>query len=276
VTGGPGATGVTGADGRGTKPRGRKQRTPDRPPPPPVVAKVRLRFAKRGKLRFMSHHDVARTFERALRRAEVPMAFSAGFSPHPRISWAGAVPTGASSEAEYVELGLRTVLDAEWVRRALDAALPPGLDVTHGEPATATSLADLIDASHWCLTMPGVRLEDLRHAAQVLLARDSVEVERVVKDGRRRIDVRQAIVRLVWRAENDTCAILEMVVRHTTPAVRPDDVLTALSVVAAFRPPVPPTPHRVGQGRLREDGSLTDPLRPDRDEAGRPVARHGL
>jgi radical SAM-linked protein len=222
----------------------------------------------------MSHRDIARSFERGVRRAAVPVAFSAGFSPHPRISWVGAAPTGASSEAEYVELGLRTDVDPEWVRLALDAALPPGLDVTGSAPASSTPLADLIDASHWCLTMPGVRLDELRHAAEALLARDSVVVERVVKDGRRRIDVRQAVVRLVCRAENDTCAILELVVRHTTPAVRPDDVLTALSVVAAFRPPAPPTPHRVGQGRLREDGSLADPLRPDRDDAGRLVARH--
>ena len=67
-------------------------RQPEGPPPPPTVQKLRLRYAKRGPLRFASHRDLARTLERALRRARVPMAFSAGFSPHPKISYVGAAP----------------------------------------------------------------------------------------------------------------------------------------------------------------------------------------
>jgi radical SAM-linked protein len=67
---------------------------------------LRLRYAKRGRLRFASHRDFQRAFERALRRAGVPMAYSAGFSPHPKISYANAAPTGTASEAEYLEIGL--------------------------------------------------------------------------------------------------------------------------------------------------------------------------
>src|SRR5436305_1819116 len=81
-------------------------RQPEGPPPPPVVQRLRVRYAKRGRLRFTSHRDFARAFERALRRADVPMAYSAGFSPHPKISYAGAAPTGVASEAEYLEIGL--------------------------------------------------------------------------------------------------------------------------------------------------------------------------
>ena len=78
---------------------------------------------------------------------------------------------------------------------------------------------------------------------------------------------------VVCGAENDTCAILEMAVRHTTPAVRPDDMLTALDVVAGLRPPVSAESTRLGQGRLRQDGTLADPLASDRNEAGRPAGR---
>ena len=70
----------------------RKQ--PTGAPPPPAVQKLRLRYTKRGRLRFTSHRDIARAFERALRRAQVPMAYSAGFSPDPKISWVGEAPTG--------------------------------------------------------------------------------------------------------------------------------------------------------------------------------------
>src|ERR1700710_1187883 len=97
--------------------------------PTEVVQRVRFRYAKRGRLRFSSHRDFARAFERALRRADVPMAYSAGFTPHPKISYIGASPTGVASEAEYLEIGLAAVRDPAELAAALDAALPDGLDI---------------------------------------------------------------------------------------------------------------------------------------------------
>src|SRR5215471_16243488 len=104
------------------------RRTPEGPPPPPVVQRLRLQYAKRGRLRFTSHRDFARAFERALRRADIPMGYSAGFTPHPKISYVGASPTGVASEAEYLEIGLVEPREPEAVRAAIDAALPDGLD----------------------------------------------------------------------------------------------------------------------------------------------------
>src|SRR5215813_2002805 len=95
----------------------------------PVGQRIRIRYAKRGPLRFTSHRDFARAFERAVRRAGVPIAYSQGFTPHPKISYVGASPTGVASEAEYLELGLQSAVDPEALRVALDAALSPGLDV---------------------------------------------------------------------------------------------------------------------------------------------------
>ncbi|MBP7609655.1 MAG: TIGR03936 family radical SAM-associated protein, partial [Steroidobacteraceae bacterium] len=95
----------------------------------PTVQRLRLRYAKRGRLRFTSTRDFQRAFERALRRTGVPMAYSQGFNPHPRISYANAAPTGTASEAEYVEIAVTAVLDPDKVREALDEAPPPGIDV---------------------------------------------------------------------------------------------------------------------------------------------------
>lgn len=258
---------------------------PEGPPPPPVVRRLRLRFAKRGRLRFLSHRDVARTFERALRRAGVPMAYSAGFNPHPRISWVGAAATGAASEAEYVELALAEEGDPAGLGRDLDAALPAGLDIVESVLAGPGSLPERIDGSAWRIRLPGLAPEAVLAGVEALLSCEVFEVDRLTKDGKRRIDVRSAIIRMsvsgdesgtsaasraVGSAQNDTCAILDLVVRHTTPAVRPDDVMTALAAVADLVPPVPPEPTRLEQGRLREDGSLADPLAPDRDGAGLP------
>src|SRR5688500_3098841 len=125
----------------------------------PPVQRLRLRYAKRGPLRFTSHRDFARAFERALLRANVPIAYSQGFTPHPKISYASAAPTGVASEAEYVEIALREPVDPVELRAALDAALSPGLDVLevvetplHG----GGGLADRIDASRWRIELPGV------------------------------------------------------------------------------------------------------------------------
>jgi radical SAM-linked protein len=110
---------------------------------------LRLRYAKRGRLRFASHRDFQRAFERALRRAGVPMAYSAGFSPHPKISYANAAPTGTASEAEYLEIGLAEVCDPQDLRRRIDEALPPGLDILDVVVARTSDFADRLQASCW-------------------------------------------------------------------------------------------------------------------------------
>ena len=243
-------------------------------PAPPTVQRIRLRFAKRARLRFLSHRDVARSFERAVRRAGVPVAYSQGFSPHPRLSWVGAAPTGAASEAEYVEIGLTRPLDPGGLAGALDAALPEGLDVLAAAVAEGAPLADRIDASSWRIELPGVEPAELRAAVAAVTGRESVVVERVTPSGCRTVDVRAAIVSVdvgapaVFparaAAESGVCAILTAVVRQTTPAVRPDDVLGALDVVAGLRPPVPAKATRTAQGLLDDRGGLADPLGPDR------------
>jgi radical SAM-linked protein len=249
-------------------------RTPDGPPPEPAVQKLRLRYAKRGRLRFTSHRDFQRAFERALRRADVPMAYSAGFSPHPKVSYAGAAPTGSASEAEYLEISLTQRCDPEAVRAALDAALPPGLDLLEAVEAPPGALADRLEASVWRVRLPGVPVGAAGPAVARFLAQDHVEVERLTKNGRRSFDARAAVLALevepadagnvdgapVEVAE-PACAILQMVVRHATPAVRPDDVLAGLRRVADLVPPAPPEVTRLAQGPFDgRSGRVSDPL----------------
>lgn len=235
------------------------------------MQKIRLRYAKRGRLRFSSHRDFQRAFERALRRAAVPMAYSAGFSPHPKVSYANAAPTGVASEAEYVEVSVTARVEPERLRLALDESLPPGLDVLEVVEAGPGSLADRLEASVWEVRLPGVAPEQARSAIEAFLAAPAVEVQRLTKNGMRSFDARGAVLHArVAAAENgEPCAILRMVVRHLTPAVRPDDVLTGLRLVADFAPPAPPAVTRLAQGPLGEpDGTVTDPLAADRDAAG--------
>jgi radical SAM-linked protein len=240
----------------------------------PVVQRIRIRYAKRGPLRFTSHRDFARAFERAVRRAAVPIAYSQGFTPHPKISYASAAPTGVASEAEYLEIGLQARVDPAELRAALDAALSPGLDVlTAVEAPDGISLADRIEASQWRIELPGVDSAVVADAVAAFLAAEEVLVERMTKQGLRSFDARSAVMRVDVPNRSEApsgaaatpCAIMDLVVRQATPAVRPDDVLSGLRVVAGLEPPVPPRVTRLAQGSLTAQGDIVDPLDTDRE-----------
>ncbi|MEV5505079.1 TIGR03936 family radical SAM-associated protein [Streptomyces orinoci] len=236
------------------------------------MQRIRLRYTKRGRLRFTSHRDFQRAFERALRRAEVPMAYSAGFTPHPKVSYANAAPTGTGSEAEYLEIQLTETRDPARLRELLDESLPAGLDIIDAVEARTSSFADRLEASVWELRLDGVPLAEAEKAVEAFLAAESVQVERRTKNGLRSFDARGAVLRLeataapADRPGDGPCAILRLVVRHETPAVRPDDVLSGLRAVADLAPPVPAAVTRLAQGLLDEEsGTVTDPLALDRD-----------
>jgi radical SAM-linked protein len=262
-----------------------RQRVPEGPAPDPAVQKLRVRYAKRGRLRFTSSRDFQRALERALRRAGVPMAFSAGFHPHPKISYTNAATTGTASEAEYVELQVTERVDPAALQTALDEALPPGLDVMRVVEARGGSLADRLEASDWRLEFD-LPHEQLRAAVDQLLALDEALVTRMMKSGPRTFDVRSAIVSAEVTNEagprahdmprgasghegTGGCAILRLVVRHSTPAVRPDDILTALRERTGLQPLRPPLVTRLAQGPLdTATARVADPLAADENADG--------
>jgi radical SAM-linked protein len=229
----------------------------------PAVQHLVVRYAKRGKMRFASHRDVARVFERGVRRAGLPIAYSAGFTPHPKISYAGGAPTGVASEAEYLTLALTSRLAGPQVRERLNAALPDGIDVIDVTDAASEVQEASRDntASRWRVVLPGVEPVAAQRAVAGFLALGEAPVERLTDKGVRRLDARAAVVTLDVLDPADPeggqraaetgvqdCAILRMVVLHTAPAVRPDDVLTALRERHGLVPSSPPMTTRLAQG----------------------------
>ena len=211
------------------------------------MQRLRLRYAKRGRARFSSHRDFGRAFERALRRAQIPMAYSSGYSPHPRISYANASPTGAATEAEYLEIGLAERRSPGEVRDAINAALPLGLVILEAVEADAGSLAERLTASRWHIDVAGVPRAVLDEAVAQLLASPELSVQRLTKTGMRAFDVRSAILRLDVLDDRT----VELVSVHQVPLVRPDDVVQALGRVhPAFRPTPAGALHPLATGPL--------------------------
>ena len=240
------------------------RRAPDREFVPPV-ARYRMRYTKSGRARFASHRDFQRAFERALRRAEVPMAYSAGFNPHPKVSYANAAPTGAASRAEYLEIGVMREFAPQWLADNLSAALPRGFEIAEVVPVHTADFAERLEAAIWQIALPGVSRAAGEAAITALLAQEQVMVERMTKKGVRTFDIRESVLDLACTADHQGYAILTLVVRHGTPAVRPDDIVVGLGTVAALAPPLPAVMTRLAQGPLAVDRrSVLDPLAPDR------------
>jgi radical SAM-linked protein len=239
-----------------------------------------VRYAKRGRMRFASHRDIARAVERGVRRAGLPVAHSAGFTPHPKISYSGGAPTGAFSEAEFLEISFTASLDPDSVRVRLDAALPDGIDVIEVADL-AVAQAPRLEASEWKVVLPGVAPDEAARAVEAFLAAAHAEVDRLTSNGVRRLDTRAGVVTLELdrraTAEGQLgCAILRMVVRHMTPAVRPEDILAAFRAMSALEPSSPAVVTRLAQGPLgtdisavgRTEAAITaEAPRPDRRDA---------
>lgn len=160
--------------------------------------KVRLRFSKVGKVRFTSHRDVARMWERAFRRANLPVAATEGFSPRPRLSFGLALPTGAESLSEYLDADLVEAVDAHLLPEVLSPCLPVGIEVQAAapvEPGTPSLQSDVIACS-WVLQV--LDTDPTFAAAEVerFLAASTWEADRTRKGVTEPGDIRPSVERL--------------------------------------------------------------------------------
>jgi radical SAM-linked protein len=168
--------------------------------------RARVRFEKRGKVRFLSHRDMARIWERSLRRAGVPVAYSEGFSPRPRLHFGLALSTGHESLAEYLDIDLAPAAE-DLVREGLapgdlpgrvNPVLPPGMRATAGIPleAGAGSLQQSVTSCSWLLEVVGASPEELAAAAARALAATTLPTTVERKGSPVELDARPAILAL--------------------------------------------------------------------------------
>jgi radical SAM-linked protein len=191
---------------------------------------VRIGYAKRGKVRFISHRDVARAFERAFRVAQWPLAFTEGFSPHPKVSFGLALSTGYESDTEYldVELDVEEPSDQDLtdLLAALDPSLPTGLAVWGAAvlPPRAMSLQEAVRAVEYLVDVDGIADDLLAPACERVLAATTLVGRRRRKGQEVDDDLRPAILELEAAGDD----VLRLVTATQPRGARPREILAVL------------------------------------------------
>ncbi len=202
--------------------------------------RLRFRFTKLGKIRFTSQRDVARMWERALRRASLPVAYSEGFSPRPLLSFGLALPTGCESLAEYVDVVLDPEraaargVDPERLVDEMSDLLPEGIDVVDALAVerSSGSLQQFVTSCSWNMHFTGVDRAELRAQAEAVLAASTVMIVRERKGRQEMDDLRPSVLSLEGPDSEDPSsrgAVLLLAELATQPrGVRPVEVVRAL------------------------------------------------
>ena len=160
--------------------------------------KLRVRYTKLGKVRFLSHRDVARIWERAIRRAHLPIAYSEGFNPRPKLHFGLALSVGHESIDEYLDIDLREGVDVPAAASGLAACLPVGIDVVEvAELASGgTSLQESVDVVVWRFVVPHQAAGGLAERVAEMLASDHLPIEVIRKAKPQTIDLRPQVAAL--------------------------------------------------------------------------------
>jgi radical SAM-linked protein len=188
------------------------------------IFSYRVRFTKRGRLRFLSHHDLQRFFERALRRTELPLRMSEGFNPRPLIAYPTALGLGIESLDEIMELELSTWVTPRQIQERLAAQLPEGIAVTAVE-TFARKDRSFVDFVEYEALVPG-QGPALDAGIRDFLAKPKVEIERKSDKGSKTVEIRQYVMALEREGER-----ILMRVRVTDQGTaKPEEVLRSAGV----------------------------------------------
>lgn len=196
--------------------------------------RLRFRYAEVGKVRFISHRDLARLMERAFRQIGLPLAYSEGYRPRPRLSFGLALPTAASSDAEYVDVSVATTVDVEPMiddlPDRLSAVLPDGISVTACtvlEPGSV-SLQQVITSCTWRIELLDVAVDDAVDRVRRIVAAPELPFERERKGKLTTADVRPAILDLEVVGPTRNGVELEAHLATKPTSLRPAELVRVL------------------------------------------------
>ncbi|MGB2988658.1 MAG: TIGR03960 family B12-binding radical SAM protein, partial [Candidatus Zixiibacteriota bacterium] len=206
--------------------RKKKRRLPS---PAMTVARsrVRLKWSKSEQVRFTSHLDVGRTFERTIRRSGIPIAYSEGFHPHQKIAFAPPLPLGFVSDAEYLDIQL-TEPYAGPVLSRLNRDLPPGFEFLEGKPifGKSDSLSSIINLAYYEVRLD-LPIDEIERSVNSILEKQNLWVRRVSKKQEvKEVDIRRRIMKLEAEPSGDQVVLKVDLGLGRGGYARPEEVLT--------------------------------------------------
>lgn len=201
------------------------------------LQRLRVTFSRTGDLRFLSHLDMARLWHRALRRAQVPVAYTQGFNPQPRLAFAAALPVGHVGHRELLDIWLEERWRPEEFLEALTPQLLAGVSLVDCTPVPlgAPSLQSLVRAARYRVTVPwGGAAEAVQERVEEFLAREHVPWRRVRRRKEETVDLRPLVLDMrVEDVSEGTCRLWMRLRAGPQGSVRPEDVLAALAMPEA-------------------------------------------
>ncbi|HOB19437.1 MAG TPA: TIGR03936 family radical SAM-associated protein [Candidatus Atribacteria bacterium] len=223
--------------------------------------RVLLEYMIGDRVRFISHLDFMRTIQRTIRRAGIPVAYSEGFNPHPKLSFGLPLPVGVTSSAEYMDIILSSPMDTEETKDLLNTHLPRGIAVTAavGISPSAPSLMSLIKRADYRITLD-TALPGLESGIQSFLQQAEIPYDKPGKKGVNRINIRDS----VFSVEAGRDARREILVSMKTggsSSVKPEVIAEKIAELAGVEAHVKMelTIHRTGL-YMHYDGRWVTPL----------------
>lgn len=197
--------------------------------------RLRLTFSATGPMRYVAHLDTMRTWERAIRRANLPLVYTSGFSPHARMALAAPLPVGVEGLNELMDIWFDPPTDPVAAVRALTAALPPGLAIVEAEEVSDAlpSLQSCLIAARYEARLPApIDASVVRTRVERLLALDTLDWEEERGEKTRRYDLRVTILELAVREEGAEVVVELYLSLEVGRTGRPTQVLRAMDLVA--------------------------------------------
>ena len=226
-----------------------------------------MQFCKTREGRFLSHLDLMHTWERVIRRSQLPLAYSQGFNPHPKINFASACAVGTTSDGEYMDMELTQELPVEQVEEMLQAVMPPAFRVSAMKVVTgkAPSLMSIIQRARYVLRLELVEeaaQEQLDAAVERFWQQEEIVIYRYKKNSedKKPVNIRPGVYELELTAEGKNALLHILVQCGNEGNIRPEEV--AYGLMATGMPMVQHVVriHRLGLYVLDEKGALLSPL----------------
>lgn len=196
------------------------------------MPRIRIEFSKGEQVRFLSHLDLMKTFERAIRRADIPIAFSEGFNPHPKMNFASALAVGVTSDAEYIDMELQQTIEPDEIVSRMALAMPPGIKIRRAVKVAdnAPAMMAQVNRARYRVTAEcenGVDDNILKSKIAAFMDSPEVNIVKRTKKGPRQKNIRPGIINFEGETDGRFIGFDIDTVISNEGNVRPEEVVSA-------------------------------------------------